>query len=161
MLSDTDGLAGETRDVTAATDEARRARRAAVVLEHMQSENVQRWDRTIKTFSHARYELPDGTVVDGHDAVLRYWVEGRTLVPDQHNELIELTHLDDGGVLIEFWLRGTPTTTARPFEVRLWAAFAFDADDLMTSERVFASQPTDDQLAGQVTTDGRAVDAPT
>ncbi len=30
----------------------RRARRAAVVIEHMQSENVQQWDRTMATFSH-------------------------------------------------------------------------------------------------------------
>ena len=135
-----------------------RTRREAVVLEHMQSENVQQWDRTMQTFSHARYELPDGTVFDGHDAVMRYWVDGRTIVPDQRNELIELTHLDDGDVLIEFWLRGTPTTTGRPFEVRLWATFTFDGDDLMTCERVFTSAPTADQLAGRVTTDGRRVE---
>jgi len=47
---------------------ARRARREASVFEHMQSENVQEWERTMKTFSHARYELPDGRVIDGHDA---------------------------------------------------------------------------------------------
>ena len=88
---------------------ARREAREALVIEHMQSENVQEWDRTMATFSHARYELPDGTVIDGTDNVMKYWIEGRTLVPDQRNELIELTHLDDGQVLIEFWLRGTPT----------------------------------------------------
>ena len=27
------------------------------------------------------------------------------------------------------------------FEVRLWTVFAFDDDDLMTSERVFTSAP--------------------
>ena len=82
------------------------------MIEHMQSENVQQWHRTMATFSHARYELPDGTVVDGRDDVMRYWIEGRTVVPDQRNELIELTHVDDDRILIEFWLRGTPTTTA-------------------------------------------------
>src|SRR5215475_7702380 len=117
-------------------DAEKRARREAVVLEHMQSENVQQWDRTLNTFSHARYELPDGRVIDGRDDVMRYWIEGRTVVPDQRNELIELTHLDEGGVMIEFWLRGTPKTSGRPFEVRLWAIFDFDADDLMTAERV-------------------------
>ena len=71
----------------------------------MQSENVQQWDRTMATFSHARYELPDGNVIDGADDVMRYWIEGRAVVPDQRNELIELTHLDDDHVLIEFWLR--------------------------------------------------------
>src|SRR5215471_6747212 len=115
---------------------ARRARREAVVAEHMQSENVQEWDRTMATFSHARYELPDGRVVDGADAVMRYWTEGRRVVPDQRNELIRLEHVDRDHVLIEFWLRGTPTTS-RPFEVRLWALYDFDGDDLMTNERVY------------------------
>ena len=124
------------------TDTERQARREAVVMEHMESENVQEWARTMATFSHARYELPDGTVHDGTEAVMRYWIEGRTVVPDQRNELIELTHLDDGNVQIEFWLRGTPTTSGKPFEIRLWAVFAFDVDDLMTSERVFMQSPT-------------------
>jgi ketosteroid isomerase-like protein len=119
----------------------RRARREAVVIEHMQSENVQEWDRTMATFSHARYELPDGTVIDGADDVMKYWIEGRTFVPDQTNELIELTHLDDGDVEIEFWLRGTPAATGDPFEVRLWAVFGFDEADLITGERVYAQYP--------------------
>jgi ketosteroid isomerase-like protein len=131
-----------------------RARREAVVIEHMQSENVQQWDRTMKTFSHARYELPDGRIVDGRDDVMRYWLEGRTLVPDQRNELIELTHLGGDRVLIEFWLRGTPRTTGTPFETRLWAVYDFDANDLMTNERVYAKAPTADQIEGRVTPNG-------
>ena len=115
----------------------------------MQSENVQQWERTMATFSHARYELPDGTVYDGAHDVLRYWIEGRTLVPDQRNELIELTHFDDGQVGIEFWLRGTPTTTGKPFEVRLWAVFGFDDSDLMTGERVFVERPSEEQIAAR------------
>jgi ketosteroid isomerase-like protein len=125
--------------------ERRRARREAVVLEHMQSENVQDWDRTMRTFSHPRYELPDGRVFDGHEEVLRYWIEGRAIVPDQRNELIELTHVDDDHVQIEFWLRGTPTTTGKPFEWRLWARFSFDGDDLITGERVYTEPPTIEQ----------------
>lgn len=127
-----------------AHQEARKAR----VIEHMQSENVQEWDRTMATFSHPRYELPDGTVFDGVDEVMRYWIDGRALVPDQTNELIELTHLDNGQVQIEFWLRGTPTTATEPFEVRLWAVFGFDESDLITGERVFVAPPTAEQLAG-------------
>lgn len=108
----------------------------------MESENVQEWDRTMATFSHPRYELPDGRVIDGHDEVMRYWLEGRAVVPDQRNELIELTHVDDEHVLIEFWLRGTPTTSGKPFEVRLWALYDFDDRDLMTNERVYDRRPT-------------------
>ncbi len=133
----------------------RRARREALVREHMQSENEKQWERTMRTFSHARYELPDGRVIDGHDAVLRYWTLGRTVVPDQRNELVALDHLDDDHTQIEFWLRGTPTTTGKPFEVRLWAVYDFDGDDLMTNERVYARAPTPDQIAGRVTPDGR------
>jgi ketosteroid isomerase-like protein len=135
--------------------EATRARREAVVIEHMQSENVQQWDRTMATFSHARYELPDGRVVDGRDDVMRYWLEGRTLVPDQRNELIELTHVAGDRVLIEFWLRGTPKTTGAPFETRLWAVYDFDADDRMTNERVYAKAPTQDQIEGRVAPNGQ------
>jgi SnoaL-like domain len=133
-------------------------RREAVVVEHMESENVQRWDRTMATFSHARYELPDGRVIDGPDDVMRYWIEGRTLVPDQRNELIELSHPDDVHVLIEFWLRGTPATTGQPFEIKLWALYDFDDDDLMTNERVYVDRPTVDQIEGRVTPDGRPAD---
>ena len=125
------------------------------MVEHMESENVQQWDRTMATFSHPRYELPDGRVIDGHDDVMRYWIDGRAIVPDQRNELIELTHLDDLHVLIHFWLRGTPTTSGTPFETRLWALYDFDDDDLMTNERVYVERPTEDQVAGRVTTDGR------
>jgi ketosteroid isomerase-like protein len=128
--------------------DSRRARREVVVAEHMESENVQEWERTMATFSRPRYELPDGRVIDGHDDVMAYWVEGRQLVPDQRNELIELTHLDDVHVMIEFWLRGTPVMTGEPFEVRLWAVYDFDDDDLMTNERVYTAQPTAAQVDG-------------
>ena len=135
----------------------RLATRESVVIEHMQSENVQDWSRTIKTFSHPRYELPDGTVIDGHDDVARYWLEGRVDVPDQRNELIELTHVDDENTQIEFWLLGTPKATGKAFRVRLWALFRFDDEDLMTNERVYREAPTADQIAGRVATDGRPV----
>ena len=141
--------------MTTATDQDRRARREAVVIEHMQSENVQQWDRTMATFAHARYELPDGSVYDGSTDVMQYWLDGRTLVPDQNNELIELTHLDDGQVQIEFWLRGTPVGAPDSFEIRIFAVFTFDDDDLMTAERVYAQRPTADQIAGRVDTAGR------
>ncbi|HTO55356.1 MAG TPA: alpha/beta hydrolase fold domain-containing protein [Myxococcota bacterium] len=149
-----DEMARETAKAFASSSE-RRTRREALVLEHMSSENVQEWERTMKTFSHARYELPDGRVIDGHDDVMRYWLEGRAVVPDQRNELIALTHLDDVHVQIEFWLRGTPKPSGQPFEVRLWAVYDFDGDDLMTNERVYTQAPTADQIAGRVTPDGR------
>ena len=56
--------------MSAATDEQLRARREAVVREHMESENVHDFDTTIETFSHPRYEIiPTGDVYDGESAV--------------------------------------------------------------------------------------------
>jgi hypothetical protein len=136
-----------TADPELLASSERAVRRALVVLEHMNSENTQEWDRTIKTFSHARYELPDGRIVDGHDDVMAYWVEGRTAIPDQRNELISLEVAVGGQVLLHFYLRGTPQGASEGFELKLWAVFDFDDDDLMTNERVYVDRPTDEVIA--------------
>jgi predicted SnoaL-like aldol condensation-catalyzing enzyme len=125
----------------------RAVRRAAVTLEHMNSENTHEWDRTIATFSHPRYELPDGRVVDGREDVIAYWHEGRAFIPDQRNELISLEICHGGQVLLHFYLRGTPEGTNETFETKLWAVFDFDDDDLMTNERVYIERPADDVIA--------------
>ena len=53
-----------------------RERREAVVREHMESENVHEFDRTMGTFSHPRYEIiPTGDVYDGPEEVARYFEE--------------------------------------------------------------------------------------
>lgn len=140
---------------------ARRERREQIVIEHMESENVQQWDRTMATFSHPRYELiPNGKVVDGEEDVLAYWHSGRAAFPDQRNELIEMHHTDQD-VIIEFWLRGThlggSNPTGRKFECRMCAIFTFDDDDLMTAERVYFDQNTiSQQLSGEVTVSDEA-----
>lgn len=143
-----------TDTATSDTPATSRERREQLVIEHMESENVQEWDRTMETFSHPRYELmPSGRVVDGTEAVDAYWREGRTAFPDQRNELIELHHSDDC-VVIEFWLEGThlggPNPSGRAFKCRMCAIFSFDEDDLMTGERVYFDQDTiTKQLRGQ------------
>ena len=147
-----------TADAAQLATADRRARRTLTVIEHMQSENAQEWDRTIKTFSRPRYELPGGEVIEGRDDVMAYWVNGRANMPDQRNELIAITHHDEC-VVLEFWLRGTPPASdggqAKGFEVKLWAIFDFDEDDLMTNERVYPQPPTDEQInAGSATAAG-------
>jgi hypothetical protein len=63
-----------------------RARREAVVREHMDSENVRDFDTTIATFGHPRYELvATGDVYDGEDAVRAYFAESRRAFPDHAN----------------------------------------------------------------------------
>ncbi len=133
-------------DLLVASDRA--VRRALVTLEHMNSENTHEWDRTIKTFSRPRYELPDGRVIEGHDDVLAYWLEGRAAIPDQRNQLISLECCDGGQVLLHFYLRGTTRGANEGFEMKLWAVFDFDESDLMINERVYLDRPGAEVIAG-------------
>jgi steroid delta-isomerase-like uncharacterized protein len=129
-------------------DAALRARREAVVREHMESENHHDFDTTIATFSHPRYEIiATGDVYDGEQHVRRYYAETRTAFPDQRNELISLHHTDDG-VVVEFDLLGTHLgplralpPTGRAFRCRMTAFFIFDRDRIVC-ERVYFDQAT-------------------
>ena len=68
------------------TDTTLRARREAVVREHMDSENRHDFDATIATFAHPRYELvATGQVYDGEAEVRAYYASTRTAFPDQRN----------------------------------------------------------------------------
>ncbi|HEX4467084.1 MAG TPA: ester cyclase [Solirubrobacteraceae bacterium] len=144
-----------------------RARREAIVREHMESENHHDFDTTIGTFSQPRYEIiPTGDVFDGEAAVRAYFAETRTAFPDQRNELISLRHADDA-VIVEFDLLGTHLgplralpPTGKAFRVQVTAFFVFDAEKIVC-ERVYfdqlsllrqlglAHEPT--SLAGQAT----------
>jgi steroid delta-isomerase-like uncharacterized protein len=120
-----------------------RARREAIVIEHMESENRQEFDVTLATFDHPRYELiATGDVYDGPDAVAGYFAETRTAFPDQRNELIALHHAEDA-VIVEAMLYGTHEgplrglpPTGRKFEMQFCALFMFE-DDRLLCERVY------------------------
>lgn len=130
------------------TDPDLRARREAIVREHMESENVLDFDTTIGTFGHPRYELvATGDVYDGEEAVRGYFAESRTAFPDQRNELVALHHADDA-VIVEFDLVGTHLgplralpPTGRAFRCRMCAHFVFEGDQLVC-ERVYFDQLT-------------------
>lgn len=125
-----------------------RARREAIVIEHMESENHHDYETTMGTFGHPRYEIiPTGDVWDGDEEVRRYLADTRTAFPDQRNELIELHHAD-AGVIVEFWLRGTHEgplrgipPTGKSFECRCTAFFMFEEDSLVC-ERVYFDAAT-------------------
>ena len=129
-----------------AADPQLRARREAVVREHMESENVHDFDTTIGTFSHPRYEIiPTGDVYDGEEAVRGYFAESRTAFPDQRNELISLRHAEDA-VIVEFDLLGTHSgplreiaPTGREFRTRVVAFFIFEGEAIVC-ERVYFDQ---------------------
>ena len=128
-----------------ASDTELRAKREAVVREHMDSENRHDFDATIATFAHPRYELiATGEVYDGEAEVREYYAASRTSFPDQRNEVIALHHADDG-VVVEFDLLGTHRgplrgfeATGREFRCRMVALFLFEPDgDGIVGERVY------------------------
>ncbi len=124
------------------------ARRAAVILEHMESENRLDFDATIATFGHPRYELiATGQVFDGEDEVRQYYASSRAAFPDQRNEVHSLHHSDDA-VVVEFDLLGTHrgdfagfAPTGREFRCRMAAVFEFH-DDRILCERVYFDSAT-------------------
>ena len=121
-----------------------RARREAIVREHLDSENEHDFDATIGTFEHPRYELvATGDVYDGEEAVREYFAESRRAFPDQRNELIALHHADDA-VIAEVYVLGTHLgplrampPTGRPFRCRTSAHFVFEGDRLVCERSYF------------------------
>jgi steroid delta-isomerase-like uncharacterized protein len=126
----------------------RRARREALVREHMESENRHDFDATIETFAHPRYELiATGETFDGEEEVREYFAQSRAAFPDQRNELIALHHADDA-VVAEFYLLGTHRgalrelePTGREIRARMVSLFLFEGDRLVC-ERVYFDQAT-------------------
>ena len=125
-----------------------RARREAVVREHMESENRHAFDVTLATFAHPRYELiATGDVHDGAEAVSRYHSESRAAFPDQRNQVHAMHHSDDA-VIVEFDLLGTHRgslrgipPTGREFRCRMVALFLFGGDRIVC-ERVYYDTAT-------------------
>jgi len=125
-----------------------RARREAVVREHMESENRHEFDVTIATFARPRYEIvPTGEVHDGEEAVRAYFAASRGAFPDQRNELKSLRHTDDA-VITEFDLLGTHLgplrgipPTGKTFRCPMTAFFLFESDRIVC-ERVYFDSAT-------------------
>jgi steroid delta-isomerase-like uncharacterized protein len=128
--------------------DALRARRDAVVREHMESENRQDFEATLRTFAHPRYELiATGQVFDGEDEVRQYYAASRAAFPDQRNANVTFHHADDG-VIVEFDLLGTHrgpflgvAATGRGFTCRMAAIFLFEGDRIVC-ERVYFDAAT-------------------
>ncbi len=123
-------------------------RQEAVVREHMTSENELRFDDTLATFTHPRYELiGTNQVYDGVDEVRAYYAASRAVFPDQRNEIRALHHAD-GAVVVEFDLLGTHTgslageePTGRSFRCPMVALFLFEGEGIVC-ERVYFDSGT-------------------
>jgi predicted ester cyclase len=120
-----------------------RQRQEAVVREHMASENEGRFDDTLATFTHPRYELiGTGQVYDGVDEVSGYYATSRAVFPDQRNEIRAIHHAE-GAVTVEFDLLGThrgslagEEPTGRSFRCPMAAVFLFEGEGIVC-ERVY------------------------
>jgi steroid delta-isomerase-like uncharacterized protein len=132
------------------TDSDLNERRLAVVREHMESENEHRFDVTLGTFGHPRYELiATGEVFDGAEEVSDYYARTRAAFPDQRNENT-LLHAGEDAVIAEFDLLGTHegelrgiAGTGRSFRCRMCAIFEFEpGTDRIVCERVYFDQTT-------------------
>lgn len=125
-------------------------RRLALVREHMVSENQHRFDDTLATFDHPRYEImPTGDVYDGAEAVAEYYRTSREAFPDQRNEN-SVFHCAEDSVIVEFDLLGTHrgelrgiAPTGRSFRCRMAAVFEFEpGGERIVCERVYFDQAT-------------------
>jgi steroid delta-isomerase-like uncharacterized protein len=126
------------------------ARRLAVVQEHMRTENEHRFDETLETFAHPRYEIvPTGEVFDGPDEVAEYYRASREAFPDQRNEN-SVFHCSEDAVVVEFDLLGTHrgelrgiAPTGNSFRCRMCAIFLFEpGGERIVCERVYFDQAT-------------------
>jgi len=128
-------------------------RRESIVREHMDSENRQDFEATLRTFSHPRYELvATSEVYDGPEEVMGYYRTSRAAFPDQRNEVTTIHHGDDA-VIVEFTLHGTQEgpllgmpATGRSFRCPMIAVFVFDHDGIVNERVYFDSATILDQL---------------
>jgi predicted ester cyclase len=125
-------------------------RREAVVREHMASENQGRFDDTLASFTHPRYELiGTGQVYDGAEQVKEYYARSRAVFPDQRNEVRSLLNAQDT-VVVEFDLLGThlgsltgEEPTGRSFRCSMVALFEFEpGGEGIVCERVYFDSET-------------------
>jgi steroid delta-isomerase-like uncharacterized protein len=125
---------GEKREPTNSRKRAAlRAKRERIVGKHFRTENVQKFDETLDTFAHPRYEIiPTGDVVDGRRNVGQYYEQLRTAFPDQRATNVVLRHAD-AAVITEFHLLGTMNgplqgipATGKSFKVRVTGFFLFE-----------------------------------
>jgi steroid delta-isomerase-like uncharacterized protein len=123
-------------------------RRLELVREHMRSENELRFDDSLATFDHPRYELvPTGEVFDGAEEVAEYYRLSRQAFPDQRNENV-VFHQAEDAVIVEFDLLGTMKgelrgipPTGRSFRQRMCAFFLFEpGGEKIVIERIYFDQ---------------------
>ena len=132
-----------------------RARREAIVNEHIEAEAV-RHDvaATVRTFKHPRYEVPAlGAVADGAEAVTEFLGALLSAFPDFHIEKTAVHHADDA-VIVECRLGGTQRgewagikPRGNKMEVSAALFFLFDGEEMICERPYFDEATVARQLA--------------
>ncbi len=124
--------------MTIGPDEELKAKREAIIQEHIAAENRRDAEGTLATMHEAHYDVvPWGLVIDGREAV-REFLEGYfTMMPAIRTEAIRFYHADDA-LIVETRTSGTHEgeidgipANGKPFEVFGIGIFAFDGDKLL------------------------------
>jgi steroid delta-isomerase-like uncharacterized protein len=130
------------------TETGLRARREAIVREHIETENRHDGEATLRTFAHPRYELiATGETIDGREAVAAMYDETYTALPDFTATPLRIHHADDA-VIVEAEATGTHEgpyrglpPTGRRIKVTGCAVYVFEEDRLVC-ERVYGDTAT-------------------
>ncbi|KAA0117052.1 ester cyclase [Mycolicibacterium sp. P9-22] len=125
-----------------------RQRRLALIQEHMDTEVIHDFDRTLDTFKsesqgRPHYEImATGQVFDGDDEVMGYYRTTRAAFPDQRHANARF-HVADESVIVEFELLGTNLgefyglpPTGKEFRVPIIAVFFFE-EERIVNERIY------------------------
>ena len=149
-------VAGYREDVmTTEHVNAMRARREAIVNEHIEAEAV-RHDvaATVRTFKHPRYEVPAlGAVADGAEAVTAFLRALLGAFPDFYIKKTAVHHTDDA-VIVECRVGGTQRgewagikPRGKKMEVSAALFFLFDGEDMICERPYFDEATIARQLA--------------
>jgi steroid delta-isomerase-like uncharacterized protein len=131
--------------VASSTQLDSRARRMALVAEHVRCENTHDLEGVIQTFGDAaRYDdEPWDAHYEGRDQVRDFYSQLMQALPDLSIEIVR-QHVSDETIVLEVIIRGTQCgpwrglpATGRHVEIPLCGVYTFSADDRLAGERIY------------------------
>jgi steroid delta-isomerase-like uncharacterized protein len=125
-------------------DSGLRARREAVIQQHVAAENRHDPAGVVATFHRPRYDvIPLGQPNEGAESVRELLAGMFAAFPDWHADPGPLHHADDA-VFVEVRMTGTHQAewagipaTGRPIDIRVGCLFEFEADRLVCEKVYF------------------------
>lgn len=138
------------------TTEEIRARREAIVIEHITAESVGEVERALRTFARPKYDCRaiGGSIVEGEEAV-RNHIAGGVLATPGITYVAEKLHHTDDAVIVEYRITGThdgsypgiPPTGAK-LDYPALAIFEFEGDGLVCERPYMNMRGMEEQMRG-------------